>query len=435
MVTGCRQRAYTELYVENMASEIRLLEDRIYEYDAAYMEKDAGYESAVKQLERLKAKNAELERELGILQNSGSSTRKSPPLKLKTQPEAKESIDIQSGNLKLPPISSPELPKVEMIENPPVVSRTPVTPPASNDKSQTKESFDLLPPGSDSVLPPPALPNKPIGSTEEPRASNAIRPSNRDSAFPNVDVLTEQVSLPETIIRAAQQPRLMVVPSRPSGFQPEAVPSLNDPSFSDPSQPSRAPSLLQKAFPKIKDGNAQGALQRGKIRLPEGSKVQFASAVEPVQNGKPTEVIDQRIVEIAFHSTLCRGHNFDEQPGDDGLYLVVTPVNSAGQILNEPGKLTVVVEDVSEPSDNGRIAAWEFTAEQLADTLEPIGTSQGFHLSLPWQDKKPTSKVVSVYLLYTSTNGRTLPNHREIHLRQPTTSQSVWTPRNASVAK
>ena len=54
--TGCRQRAYTELYVENMASEIRMLEDRIYEYDAAYLEKDSEYESKVRELERLKKK-------------------------------------------------------------------------------------------------------------------------------------------------------------------------------------------------------------------------------------------------------------------------------------------------------------------------------------------------------------------------------------------
>ena len=56
--TGCRQRAYTELYVESMASEIRMLEDRVFEYDAAYLEKDAGYESAVQELDRLRKKTA-----------------------------------------------------------------------------------------------------------------------------------------------------------------------------------------------------------------------------------------------------------------------------------------------------------------------------------------------------------------------------------------
>ena len=440
VVTGCRQRAYTELYIENMAGEIRLLEDRIYEYDAAYMEKDAGYESAVMQLERLKKKNAELERELELLQNSDSSPRKSPPLKLKATPQPNESIDLQSAvPFKMPAVLSPDSPKSEIIESPPVVSRTPVAPPASNSKPQNQDATDPVLPGSDSVLPAPVVPSKPFGSPEEPRAFNQSRPSNRNSVFPDADSLTQQVSLPETMVRSAQQPSLVVTPSRSGSsrsgsVQPEPLPSSSDPS-SYPSQPRNVPSLLQKAFPKIKDGNTQGAIQRGMIRLPEGSKVQFASATEPVQNVKPTVVVDNRIVEIAFHPTLCRGHNFDEQPGDDGLYLVVTPINSTGQVLNETGSLTIVVEDEAETNDKGRIAAWEFTAEQLAETLEPIGTAQGFHLSLPWQDKRPTSKMVSVYLRFANANGRTLVNQRQVHLRPGTIGQSAWTPRNSSASK
>ncbi len=33
---GCRRAAYNELYIEQLNSDARLLEDRIYEYDAAY---------------------------------------------------------------------------------------------------------------------------------------------------------------------------------------------------------------------------------------------------------------------------------------------------------------------------------------------------------------------------------------------------------------
>ncbi len=34
--TGCRNRAYSDLYVESMAAEIRQLEDQLYEYDNEY---------------------------------------------------------------------------------------------------------------------------------------------------------------------------------------------------------------------------------------------------------------------------------------------------------------------------------------------------------------------------------------------------------------
>lgn len=367
--TGCRQRAYTELYVENMASEIRMLEDRIFEFDAAYLEKDAGYESAVLELDRLRKKTAELQRQLSILElrNTSSPSLENPPLRLRGQPRVPTET-VPDESLSVPSVLIPDSIKLETIENPPVVSRTPVAPPTLNNKNGTPDAGELL---------PPALP------------------------------------------RGPDKPKKL-----PDGPQP-----------TDSSQPNSAPSLLRRAFPKIKDDNTQGAMQRGMIRLPEGSKVQFASAVEPVANSKPIEVVDNKIVEIAFHPTMCRGHNFDDRAGDDGLYLVVIPINAIGQVLNQTGTLTVIVEDAAESKDHGRIASWEFTPEQLAETLEPIGAAQGFHLSLPWQDKIPTSKIVTVFLRYSNANGRTLVNRRDVHLRMTSTEQSVWTPRKPTASR
>ncbi len=418
--TGCRQRAYTELYIENMASEIRMLEDRIYEYDAAYNEKDDGYESLVNEVARLKKINAELQRKNGLQPFPDSSSRNGSSPRLNGKPEPYESIEVlQGAPFESTPSNVYEVPPVlmhnsESIENPPVVRKAPVAPP--NNKPRSTEAGELFPPGSNSSTPPPALPIAPK-NVIEPQASKGIIFPKRDSVLPSVESLTEQVSMPESMVRSAQQPKLMVVPS------PSSIPSTTNPSPSN-----NAPSLLQKRFPK----NPQSAIQPGRIRLPEGSKVQFASANEIIANSKTTDVLDKKIVEIGFHATLCHGHNFDDKPGDDGLYLVVTPSNAAGQILNQPGTLTVVVEDQAETKDNGRIAAWDFTPEQLAETLEPIGAAQGFHLSLPWQGKLPISKAVTVYLRYSSEDGRTLVNQREVHLRIPANGKPVWTARTST---
>ncbi len=432
--TGCRQRAYTELYVENMASENRMLEDRIYEFDAANssLEQDNVY--LTKEVEDLKRQYAELMKTQGIEPTPGNTSRKkaTPPLRRKDPAEPYESIEIPPSQphdsipgeaFQIPSVLIPEPVKPESVQNPPVVSRTPIAPaplaPAPLDNKP-------LASGTDDLLPSPVLPEKP---KDEPQASNGNRFPKRNPNSTSVETLTEQVKMPESIVRSAQQPKLMVVPVQPSPSQPFELPSANPPT------PNNAPSLLQRAFPKIKDGNPQSAIQRGKIRLPEGAKVQLASANESIANSKPTEIVDDKIVEIGFHPTMCRGHNFDDRPGDDGLYLVVTPVNANGQILNQTGTLTVIVEDAAEPRDNGRIAAWEITSEQLAETLEPIGAAQGFHLSLPWQGKLPTSKVVTVYLRYSNALGRTLVNQREVHLRIPTTEQPVWTPRKTATSK
>ena len=427
--TGCRQRAYTELYVENMASELRMLEDRIYDFDAANdsLEQDKVY--LTQQVEELKRKYAELMKTQGMELTPGITSRKrsTPPLRLKGQTEPIESFEIPQRQgyesipgetYQFPSVLIPDPVKSESVLNPPV--RTPVAPPLAPSPLDKKQ----VAPYSGDLLPAPVLPSNP---KVEPEASNRF--PNRNPNLPAIENLTEQFKMPESMVRSAQQPKLMVVPAQPSPSQPFELPSTNPP------KSNTLPSLLQRAFPKIKDGDPQSANQRGMIRLPEGAKVQFASANEPIAGREPMEIVDSKIVEIAFHPTMCRGHNFDDKPGDDGLYLVVTPVNATGQVMNKPGTLTVIVEDAAETKDNGRIAAWEITPEQLAETLEPIGAAQGFHLSLPWQGKLPTSKVVTVYLRYSDALGRTRVNQREVHLRTTTTEQQVWTPRKTTTSK
>jgi len=422
--TGCRQRAFTELYVENMASEIRMLEDRIYEYDAAYMEKDSDYESLRHEVELRKKEIADLQRQLGAtVPPHSNSSPKSPSLRLKDKQPHETTEPAPKNIYELPSAKDPNSSKTETITDPPVVSRTPVAPPANANKTKESEAIDFLPPGSAPDLTPPAIPDKVQGGTDEPQAFNQGRAPKRKSNSPPLDSLVEQVDMPASMVRSAQQPKLMIVPSQPSNLDPSSLPT----------QPSSLPSLLPSAFPNIKDGNPQGAIQRGMIRMPEGSKVQPASAAEPVTPVTRKTLTDKKVVNIGFHPTMCRGQNLDDAPGDDGLYLVVTPMNESGQILNEAGTLTVIVEDPAEPTDNGRIAAWEFTPEQLAETLEPIGASQGFHLSLPWQEKKPTSKTVVAYLRYSSSNRRTLVNQREVQLRVQSAEKAIWTPRKTTV--
>ena len=388
--------------------------------------KDSAYESMCHEVELKKREIAELQRQLDSTQSHSNASPKSPSLRLKDKQPRTPTEAAPKNAYELPPVLDPNSNKTETILDPPVVSRTPVAPPANTNKSKESDAIEFLPPVTAPELTPPAIPNKAKGA-DEPQAFNQSRSPKRKSNFPSPENLVEQVDMPESMVRSAQQPKLMIVPSQSSNQAPASL------SPNTPGLPSGLPTLLPKAFPKIQDGNPQGAIQRGMIRLPEGSKVQFASAAEPVATSTPKPITDKKVVDIAFHPTMCHGHNFDESPGDDGLYLVVTPMNASGQILNQTGKLTVIVEDAAEPTDNGRIGAWEFTSEQLAETLEPIGAAQGFHLSLPWQEKKPTSKTVTVYLRYMSSNDRTHVNQREIQLRVQSAEKAVWTPRKTTV--
>lgn len=429
MASGCRQRAFTELYIEKMASEIRMLEDRIYEFDAADQSNIQEIEQLEREIVSLRKAHEELQRKVGDTKFSpnranGDSSRKS------------EAYEIPS--VLVPDSSS----SIEIIENPPAVMRSPVAPPVykENQTPDTSKGFGL-PPDSSKGLPPdaskglrlppidaePLLPPSVGSKLREPQATNIPRSRQSKSDLPTPESLTEELSLPSTLVRSAPPSKPIVAPVQPPNLAPVDVPSLSTTPATD------APTLLPKAIRNLQEANPQGSLNRNKIKMPEGSKVQWASATEPIQrdsqDSNRTDIVDNKVAEIGFHPTICRGNNFDETPGDDGLYLVVTPLNATGQVVNVLGTLTVVVEDSAVVDNKGRIARWEFKPQELEEMLTPIGASQGFHLSLPWQDLKPNSPSVTVYLLYELDDGRSMVNNRVIHLRKPSKGQTVWTPR------
>ncbi len=411
MASGCRQRAFTELYIEKMASEIRMLEDRIYEFDASDQSNIQEIEQLEREIESLRRANQDLQRKVGdtkFLPNrsSGESLRKSEPYEM--------------PSVLIPDSSS----SIEIIEKPPAVMRTPVAPPAvkENQIPDTPKG-----PGLPTIDSEPLLPPAGGAKLREPQAMHNLRSRQNSSALALPENLTEEVSMPSTLVRSAQQSKPMVSPVQPPNLAPVDVPSPN----TTPS--TNAPMLLPKALRNLQEANPQSLLNRNKIKMPEGSKVQRASATETIQSDSEepnrTDIVDNKVAEIGFHPTICRGNNFDETPGDDGLYLVVTPLNAAGQVVNVLGTLTVVVEDSAILDNNGRIARWEFKPHELEEMLTPIGASQGFHLSLPWQDAKPNSQSLKVYLLYELNDGRSMVNNRVIQLRKPSKGQTVWTPR------
>jgi hypothetical protein len=133
--------------------------------------------------------------------------------------------------------------------------------------------------------------------------------------------------------------------------------------------------------------------------------------------------------EIEFHPSLCRGHNLDGKPGDDGLYLVLVPRNTEQQFVPNVGALTIVAEETNASGETSRIGRWEFRPDELKDWMEPIGNGQGFHIQLAWDQVVPKGTVIDVYARFMADDGTMMVNRKQIHLRKPTPGQSMWTPR------
>lgn len=423
---ACRQAAFNEYYVESMAAEIRGLEDRIYEYDSAYQSLELENEDLRSKYERLQRKLRELEAEEEVI--LGGKPKSSAPREPRNERGSVGSAN-DSDSFELVPT-----PKSKTDEPAPIVPRSPTPAPSTNTPSNVAPPAAApgLPGSQPSAMPPAiqdstesVLPKVDDGSVLPPPATNGLPATNGSSSNSNrtrkpTDVrateLVEEYTVPPALIRSAQQP------GAPNLLTPPAVEHLKS---------NGVPSAVPK--PLTLPGTSPGAIIQGRIRTPMAGAVVQASAIGAKTSATDSSigiepVNDRRVVGIEFHSTLCRGINLDQVPGDDGIYIVLTPRNRAGQIVNDIGHITIVAEETTEDQSK-RISSWMIDPIEMAEYLEPIGASQGFHLRLPWQGTGPSGRTIQVFVKCEFEDGRKLVNRREITLSRSAIRPLTWTPR------
>jgi hypothetical protein len=426
---ACRQRAVTELYVEQMAQRNRALEDLVYDFDAENRSMEF-------ELEDLRRANAQLQGRLQEIQRQSSRIDTSPsdrPLTVRPESQKLESQRSES--------QKPESPKSRSGAPAPLK-----LPPGRN---RGDESLILEPP--EIVVPKQST--EPILPAPEPLAPKSLAPK---SPAPSSLVPEPQVREPQAI-----DPQILTEPTgellpelgSPSLKTPELrTPELKVPDASLPVVPGiESGSILERAPRGLPSGDSEASLLDRKILLPASTvpgvnpsgvnpsgiatPVIQSSAVQALEaRGKPgripTKPTDSRVREIDWHPTMCRAQNSDGMPGDDGLYLVLIPRNTAGQFVPSLGALTLVVEETLADGSVARIGRYEFPEAELKDYLEPVGSAPGLHIPIRWTEQRPAGTSVEVYAKLTMPDGSTMVNRRTIPLRRTTAmGPSTWTPR------
>ena len=436
---ACRQRAVTELYVEQMAQRNRALEDLVYDFDAENRSMEF-------ELEDLRRTNAQLQGRLQEIQRQTSRIDTSPsdrpsmirPESQKTESQSPESPKSRSGApapLKLPSgrkqnesliLEPPEIVLPKQATEPILPAPEPLAPKSLDPKSLAPKS---LPPSS--PVPEPQV-----------REPQAIDPQMRRE--PSEDLLPELGPPPSLKTPELKTPELKI---------PELkTPEFKIPDASLPTVPGiESGSILERAPRGLPSSDSEASLLDRKIQLPASTApgigpsgigpsgtaapVIQTSAVQALEaRGKPgripTKPTDSRVREIDWHPTMCRAQNSDGKPGDDGLYLVLIPRNTAGQFVPSLGALTLVVEETLADGSVARIGRYEFSDAELKDYLEPVGSAPGLHIPIRWTEQRPTGTSVEVYAKLTMPDGSTMVNRRTIPLRKTSgMGPSTWTPR------
>lgn len=464
-LAGCRSRAYNDLYVENMAAEIRDLEDQLYEYDYEYRLLE-------QELATLRAQNAQLE---GSVSPQGQSQFRQhhgfeevPPVEGLSPSSPLEFYSPSGPTLVPDPIDgqgSPDtyVPPGSILEGETVVPEEAGSGlrgttgdeagPSDGFGGRTQNDPRSSGMGSDSSeLPPPRNGfREPSGQT--PGTGRSQQDRIPESPFRQFDRQSDPGSggsefdfenlVPPTI--EPGEPMPPPLPVRTDNVQNSPGPAnaleLNLGRIEVPAQlasqrkskPRQDSSEQPDAFNQIAIGD-EANLGTGSVGF-SGSADEGVLSLEPSHatiSPAQRQVTDTRVVELAFHPTLSRAANFDDVTDDDGLYLVLQPRNAQGQVVPIAADLAIVILDPAREGDAARIGRRDFSANEVRAKMQPRGTNQGVHLRLPWNGPDPSADRVLVFARYTFPDGRQVVGEKTFFVSNESGLKTVWAPRGVT---
>ncbi|MBX7167135.1 MAG: hypothetical protein K1X74_12465 [Pirellulales bacterium] len=222
--------------------------------------------------------------------------------------------------------------------------------------------------------------------------------------------------------------------SAPGGAPPSIeIPQGSAPSLSPPSVPSETypPNGTEDAPPYVPPGAPDERLPdppsaRHHQRSPRGGVRAPQVSLTPRQD--EAEITDWQVHEITLNRQLTGGHNRDGHPGDEGIMVVIEPRNKAGQILEVPGEVSVVLTDPSRSGPASRVARWDFTMSETADRFRQSIVGKGIHVELPWPAEPPVGRTLNLYVRYQTDDGRKLLAERQIQIDPLPPQQAVRDP-------
>lgn len=331
---------------------------------------DHEYRLLEQELESLRRRNA-------MLNSTGSASSQAEPLQLVPKKEKKaEPI--------APPKEAPSNSTKPGTGNDSNGAKDPQTPPSILNNNNQPFQFPNTPPNSSPSNTPDNLPAPP----------NKINPPNQKPETSSTDLDFNAGDL--------------IVPTITTGSL--TPPTLDTAARSETPDKDLEMSLSQIEMPSQLTGG-------------RNSTAKITTAVQMVT--------DKRIVEIAFQPALSRAVSFDGDNQDDGLFLVLQPKNEQGQVVAIAGAVSIEVIDPSREGNSPVIGKWNYSPAEIEDKIQPIGSKQGIHLTLPWNGPNPKGDRVIVIATYQMDNGRKVIGKKEIFLNSGTGLKTVWTPRSA----
>lgn len=141
---------------------------------------------------------------------------------------------------------------------------------------------------------------------------------------------------------------------------------------------------------------------------------------------EPEEISDYQVRQVTLNQLLTGGHNTDGRLGDEGLLVVLEPRNEAGQVLNVPGDLSLVLLDPAQRGEAARVARWDYSADEVADRFATNVFGPGVRLELPWPGPPPGSSDLRLFARFTTADGQKFEVERTVHVELGPVPAGAW---------
>lgn len=184
----------------------------------------------------------------------------------------------------------------------------------------------------------------------------------------------------------------------------------------EPDRDFRPPSVELPGTGVPPRGREPVDLQPPTIELPEPTD---APQVElPPESGQ-SGAVHAPPTQLVINTRLTGGMNRDGREGDEGLLVVFEPRDAAGNLVNWPGKVSVVAMDPSLEGAAARVARWDFSSDEVTNHTMSTVFGRGLQFELPWPSNPPSSRELVVFVRFTTDDGRKLTAETPILIDPP----------------
>ncbi|MBN2582474.1 MAG: hypothetical protein JXL80_05355 [Planctomycetes bacterium] len=126
-----------------------------------------------------------------------------------------------------------------------------------------------------------------------------------------------------------------------------------------------------------------------------------------------------RAVKVEF-SRITGGLDTDGKPGDEGVRVVLLPMDKDDDVVKRAGSVEIDLFDLAATDGNQRVGHWDFTIDQAAhEWVSGFGASS-YSFELTWPGgRQPQHRDLTVVVHFKTLDGRVLMAQRGVRVRLP----------------